>query len=133
MRNIILFFAMAVTLAGCAAKSQAPDPLQVQLADYGTLPDNYKHSIASHFYFRLKDPYSAHYKFLEPYKGYSWVTDVPADKEQLMFGWIIPVIVNAKNEFGAYSGATRFMIIYSNGKYHDLSTIQGTKRITRVP
>lgn len=47
-------------------------------------------------YYRLKDPYSAHYKFFEPYKGYSWVMNVPADKEQLMFGWIIPVSVNAK-------------------------------------
>ncbi|ADM99716.1 hypothetical protein RF240_15585 [Dickeya dadantii] len=133
MRKCVLFFAMTIMLTGCTTKSQAPDPVQVKLANYGTLPDDYKQSVKNHFYYRLKDPYSAHYKFFEPYKGYSWVMNVPADKEQLMFGWIIPVSVNAKNGFGAYAGTVKFMIIYSNGQYHELSTTKGTIRITRVP
>lgn len=132
MKKCILFFAIIILLTGCTTKSEAPDQLQIQLADYSVLPDNYKHSIKSYFHYRLKDPYSAHYRFFEPYKGYSWVTNVPTDQEKLMFGWVIPVSVNAKNGYGAYAGAIRFMIIYANGKYHDLSTIKGTIRMTRV-
>ncbi|WP_035345685.1 MULTISPECIES: membrane lipoprotein lipid attachment site-containing protein [Dickeya] len=133
MRKYILFFFMIIMLTGCITKSQAPDPLQVQLANYGKLPEDYKQGVKNHFYYRLKDPYSAHYKFFEPYKGYSWVMNVPVDKEQLMFGWIIPVSVNAKNGFGAYAGATKVMMIYSNGQYHELPTLKEKVNITRVP
>ncbi|PKE30571.1 hypothetical protein CWS43_11100 [Rahnella sp. AA] len=132
MRKSILFIPLIIMLAGCAKTSHAPDPLQVQLANYGTLPDDYKRSIQNHMQYRLKDPYSAHYKFLQPFKGYSWVMNVSEDKEMLMYGWVIPVLVNAKNGYGAYAGQVKFMIIYSNGQYHDLSAIKGTKSITRV-
>lgn len=50
-----------------------------------------------------------------------------------MFGWIIPVSINGKNDFGAYAGAIKINVVYSNGQYHDLSTIKEKIRIVRVP
>ncbi|WP_240156200.1 hypothetical protein [Pantoea stewartii] len=64
MRKRVLYFALTMMLTGCVARSHEPDPLQVQLASYGTLPDTYKTDVKNTFYYHLKDPYSAHYRFL---------------------------------------------------------------------
>lgn len=131
MSTRFLYFALTVLLTGCVARSHEPDPLQVQFANYGTLPNNYKTVVKDTFYYHLKDPYSAHYRFFQPYRGYSWIMNVPEDKEELMFGWIIPGMVNAKNSYGAYVGQRKFIVIYSNGQYHNLNYIKGTKKIGR--
>ncbi|PXV75752.1 hypothetical protein [Pantoea sp. PNA 03-3] len=133
MRKRVLYFALTMMLTGCVARSHEPDPLQVQLASYGTLPDTYKTDVKNTFYYHLKDPYSAHYRFFKPFKGYTWVMNVPEDKEELMFGWVIPGVINTKNSFGAYVGARRFVVIYSNGQYQNIYYTKGTKKIGRVP
>jgi hypothetical protein len=97
---------IAILLSGCAS---APDPRQIQDADYGPYPSNYEEIIKSHIGKQLYDPYSAVWTFNAPVKGWNRLGE-------LKFGWALCGTVNAKNRFGGYVGAKPFYVMLHYGK-----------------
>ncbi|MBX9444948.1 hypothetical protein [Dickeya chrysanthemi] len=120
MRKIIFAVATSLVLAGCATQ-QPPTPIQIQTADYGTLPADYKKQIHAYCSFALKDPYSARYVFMTPYKGYLEEGSKLSSKYKVTFGWVVPVWVNAKNGFGAYMGKSKVLFMFAEGKVYNSS------------
>lgn len=107
-------------MAGCAS-TPPPTQQQIESADYGKLPDNYKEQIQGAMSVTLKEPYSAQYSFLEPFKAYSQDGPWSPSKGAVNYGWAIPVMVNAKNSYGGYTGAKRYVYMFSGGTLYDVS------------
>ncbi|WP_454878595.1 hypothetical protein [Serratia inhibens] len=111
----------SLLLSGCA-KQLPPSQAQISTASYGELPKDYQEQIKNHFNATLKDPYSAQYKFLPTFKGYSQDGPWSPSGGKVSFGWIVPVLVNAKNSYGGYTGDQKYVFIFSGGVMYD-STI----------
>lgn len=109
MKNVklLLFFTMLHALNGC---SIAPSQKELETADYGSYPSNYKTIISDYMYGILKDPSSAEYKYLNsPQTGWnSW--------GGTKFGYIVCAYINAKNSFGGYNGARLYYFLIKNNK-----------------
>lgn len=109
----ISFLASILLFIGCARQ-----PYQQPAANskFGSPPASavYEKEIKSHFEATLKDPYSAHYKFMKPYKAYSnsWVSG----KQTYWQGWAVQVSVNAKNSYGGYTGAQEYVFAFTGNK-----------------
>jgi len=99
--SLILF------LSSCATK---PTPQQLSNADYGSYPADYENTVKAYLNLVLKDPHSAKYKKLAgPEK--SWVRYFgPA-----YFGYAICYMINAKNSYGGYIGATTHYFMIKDG------------------
>ena len=82
---------------------------------------------------RLKDPYSAVYRFGPAQKGY--VKDGVFVGGKIHYGWIVPVWINAKNGFGGYVGAQLFYVMFfaENGNVGDVTEMFGLGRGKFVP
>lgn len=66
--------------------------------------------------YTLKDPDSAKIEIGAPYKS----TCLPSGINQLLFCWSVPVDVNGKNSYGAYTGYKRYYFSIYNGKILDV-------------
>ena len=84
----------------------------------------YENIIKSYWERVLYDPNSAIYRFGTPKKSYS--TRLGGG---IAYGWLIPFELNAKNQFGGYTGAKvyeaffyegRLRIIYRESKYPEV-------------
>lgn len=106
-------FTATLILTGCT--SSPVDPTVIAQADYGPYPTNYQEVVKGYFQTALKDPMSAQYRFTkEPYKAY-W-RDIPAlGGKPMAFGYMVDVGVNAKNEFGGYTGESQYHMFIHNG------------------
>lgn len=86
---------------------------QLDKADYGTYPTNYKEIIKEYNSRILVDPYSARYRWLsEPYKGHTYATLITP----LTFGYLIEVGVNSRNRMGGYVGEKGYWFLIKNGR-----------------
>lgn len=110
----------ALSLTGCASVSP-PTQQQIESASYGALPDDYQAQIKNTMSAMLKDPYSAQYTFLQPFKGYSQDGAWAPSKGGVTYGWVAPVMVNAKNSYGGYTGAKRYVFMFSNSILYDVT------------
>lgn len=108
----------SLVLSGCA-KQLPPSQAQISAASYGELPKDYQEQIKNHFNATLKDPYSAQYKFLPTFKGYSQDGPWSQSGGKVTFGWVSPVLVNAKNSYGGYTGDQKYVFIFSGGVMYD--------------
>jgi hypothetical protein len=113
MKKYISFVSMII-IAGCSGQLSKDE---IQKMDFGPLPENYQQMVKDHMsdpenFFSLKDPYTAIYRFEEPYKGSIWKGLLRGGKE---YGWVIPVWVNAKNAFGAYTGQQKYEFLIRDG------------------
>lgn len=105
MRFGVLFL-LLISLGGCFAK---PSPG----TDYGPEPVNYEDQVKAFFESRLKDPYSAHYRFGgRAVKGYC-NQGLAYGGNIAWFGWAVPVQINAKNSFGAYTGFSTHWVFFN--------------------
>lgn len=104
-------FALAVlALAGCTSAPVVTRE-QVAAADVGPQPgETERATILAALQLILKDPTSAEYKWGEPFKS-ALRTGGRAD-----FGWEIPVLINAKNGYGAYIGFQPWSFFLINGR-----------------
>jgi hypothetical protein len=92
----IMVIALVALLTGCAAHK--PSGTELDSADYGAYPNDYKHTIDILLRAKLKDPDSAKITFLtEPRKGWE-------GRQSIKYGWAVCVGVNARNSDGGYSG-----------------------------
>jgi hypothetical protein len=87
-------------------------------------PFIYENIVKAYWERVLVDPASAIYRFGSPVKGYSTRLG-----PQTVYGWLIPFEVNAKNQFGGYTGAKtyeaffyegRLRVIYNAAKYPEV-------------
>ncbi|CNJ19119.1 Uncharacterised protein [Yersinia aldovae] len=104
-------------LVGCAPK--APSQVAVSTANYGVLPADYQEQIKVHMSNSLKDPDSAKYTFLPTFKGYSQDGSMSSSGGGVSYGYVAPVLVNAKNSYGGYTGNQKYVFIFSGGVMYD--------------
>jgi hypothetical protein len=76
------------------------------------MPANYKELIQDYLNTHLKDPYSAAWKY-PPVQG--WVRNAPVQGSQLVLGWKVVCLVNAKNSFGGFNGNTPYLFMIRDG------------------
>lgn len=124
MRQMMFCAFLSLALIGCAGQ-QPPSSVQIAGANYGSLPANYQEQIKSYFGSVLKDPYTAHYAFDKPFKGYSQDGAWAPSGGKVFFGWVAPVNVNARNSYGGYTGNKPYVFIFSEGQLYD-TTINAT-------
>ncbi len=104
------------------------------IPDFGHLvPGKYQQAIRAYMAQRLKDPYSAVYRFDTPYKA--MLKDGLLVGGQKHFGWIVPTWINAKNSFGGYSGEQLYIIMFfsDHKTMGDATDAFGYGRVKRLP
>ncbi|MCD1609850.1 MULTISPECIES: hypothetical protein [Stutzerimonas] len=115
MRFVFLVLLAGVfgVLAGCAAP---PTQQEIAAADYGMpIEQAEAEEKAKEVFSRtLKDPYSAQYAFGKIYKGYSLTA--PLQGRKASYGYMLDVMVNAKNSYGGYVGAKPYRFMFRNGR-----------------
>jgi hypothetical protein len=91
----------------CAGQSPPP-PNSV----YGAYPSNYKEIITAWLNTNLTDPRSAQINWLgEPHPG-----ELNVSKSQVVSGFLVDFSVNARNIFGAYTGAQKHTALLRDGQ-----------------
>jgi hypothetical protein len=118
---------LAITLAvvvfmlgGCVAQPPVPPTrTQINAGDYGVVPSDYQPQVMAFLGRGFKDPDSAQYKFGKPLKAY--FQDDVAHGSGVVYGWIFPVAVNAKNSYGGYVGYKDYVWGYINVPVGDQS------------
>ncbi len=107
LRVVFLF----VSLVFSVASASAPSVTEQRNADYGPYPDDYQQIIKNFYGGIMKDPYSIRYENItEPRKG--WVSGAFSSTK---YGYLVCVTLNAKNSYGAYTGAQTDGLIIYNG------------------
>ncbi|MGZ0378378.1 membrane lipoprotein lipid attachment site-containing protein [Citrobacter freundii] len=136
MKRLIITLSLAFTLAGCSAGPKLtdfpPPPSQQQIASasYGEPPADYKEKISQYVSSRLLDPYSAKIEIGKPYKAYS--QDNVVGGGLVRFGWAVPVMTNAKNAYGGYTGYKPSRFIFDHGTMYDVTLIYGLGHLVEV-
>lgn len=111
MKTKLFSLLIALALSGCATTVSKQE---VPTARFEALPPDYQQKIKQFNVGRLKDPYTAVYRFGEPRKGY-WQDGI-AHGGRKYFGYVIPVGINARNSFGGYVGEQMYYYGYQNGQ-----------------
>ena len=115
--GLVIVVLMSFLLPACTHEVTLRD---IESADYGQFPQNYKEVIQDHMYTKLFDPYSAVYRFIAgPAKGYAHVRGGINPPE---FGYLVAVGINAKNRMGGYTGEQLFSFLFKNDKFWMLDT-----------
>ena len=114
MQKVFLILMLAISLVGCESAQEKSDREQTErlaaqwdIKQNNALPANWQALIKKHMRQILKDPDSAQYKFLgEPVKQ-------KVDGVEL---WILGVDINAKNDFGGYTGYQVWTVSINKGE-----------------
>lgn len=100
---------MVLAFLPAAVQGQTPPPPN---AAYGAYPANYKEIITNWLHASLGDPQSADIKFLgEPRPG-----ELSVGKGQKVSGFLVDFTVNARNMFGAPTGAQKHTALLRDGQ-----------------
>ncbi|HHH0485780.1 TPA: hypothetical protein ACPZO0_002151 [Yersinia enterocolitica] len=135
MKKLVLFCAIVFSLAGCApyqsglsspstydqtmaeAKrkdaefAEAVKNINLDTADVGVKPSNYKKLIEDAIRNELKDPDSAKFsEFTAPRK------EVMVNNRKFVYGYSSCVFVNAKNSYGGYTGKQLYWVFIRNNE-----------------
>ena len=110
MLKKIVFCLAVLVLAGCAS---APTQSQFESADFGVQPIEYEKTIKTYYESRLKDPFSAQYKFTHKPKKF-YINDLKRN----IFGWKVCATINAKNSYGGYIGWKTEMFMFRGEKIY---------------
>jgi hypothetical protein len=126
-------FKIVVLLLVLTGFLQAAD--RVPAPNFGKLPENWQTVIRGYWSMpgRLKDPYSAVYRFETPRRGF--VKDGIFVGGKTHYGWIVSTWINAKNSFGGYTGAQLFYVMFfgENGNVGDVTEMFEMGRGKFVP
>lgn len=116
MKKLCLIVLMSLFVVSCVTMRQ-PSQQDLNSADYGELPSDYKKQIVAYFDKNLLDPFSAIYVYCEPFKTWMGKAVGPIGKREANFtyGWALCGEVNAKNRFGGYVGGMQFFAFFSDG------------------
>ncbi|MDX7993257.1 hypothetical protein [Xenorhabdus littoralis] len=112
MRKFLaLIIGCVFIVSGCVAPMTKQE---IASAKYDELPANYQEKLKSIIAGTLKDPDSAKYIFHNTRLAYT-----PSTKN---VAYVVPVDINAKNSYGAYTGYKTRYFVYMDGKYKDVTT-----------
>ena len=122
--------AILVTIGVALAHAETE---QVANVNFGQLPKNYQTMMRGYFSLRLRDPYSAVYRFGTPRKAMTQDGIFVGHKRH--YGWVVPVWVNAKNGFGGYVGEQLYYVMYTStdDTYGDVTEMFNLGRGKFVP
>lgn len=98
-------------LALCAPGSSAQTPPPAN-ATYGAYPARYQEIITTWLNASLGDPRSAQIAF----KGEPRPGELDVGKGRMVAGFLVDFTVNARNLFGAYTGAQKHTALIRDGK-----------------
>jgi len=115
--RIVAVFLLSVVIGLACGCSSGLSQEEIATVDFGPLPENYQDLIKRHMAdptkaFHLMDPYSAVYRFEQPYKGKVWNGLLRGGNQ---YGWVVNAWVNAKNNFGAYVGEQKYEFLIRDG------------------
>jgi hypothetical protein len=105
--SLISALALGMTLAG-SSNAQTPP---ADTARYGPYPTNYKDIVMQWLSKQLIDPDSARVEW----DGEPKPTDVAKGGEAVS-GYLVNFTVNARNQFGAYTGKQKHSVLIRNGE-----------------
>ncbi len=112
MRRAAGFFLLILALGAAlplAVPAQTPTP-DSQI--YGAYPENYQEIVTAWLDASLVDPASVKLKFLGPPRP----GKLPVGKGQEVAGYLVDFTVNARNVFGAFTGAQKHTALVRDGK-----------------
>lgn len=115
MQVRIATFIIAGFLVGCA-QMIAPSREEINNADYGFYPTDYKEMVQRYIDDNFYDPYSV--KDLEinqPVKYF--VQEPPLLGGRRYFGYLVSFCCNAKNQMGGYAGKTWKHLLARDGEF----------------
>jgi len=130
MKNLLAaLFLLLFSGAGCglAQESHKDSVLRSNdLTPFGPPPpSNYKEVLEREIRGMLKDPDSAKIEFAGVFaKQVEPVTFEPKGK----LGWVVPVMVNAKNSYGGYTGRTLWQAWWRNGEWDGIYSCSDANR-----
>lgn len=136
MKQLIVSIGLAFLLAGCSTGPKltdfppAPSQQQIESASYGELPADYKEQVVKFVSSKLLDPYSAKIEIGAPYKAYS--QNNISGGGLVRYGWAVPVMTNAKNSYGGYTGYQPSRFIFDHGVMYDATLIYGLGHLVEV-
>ena len=116
-KSVFLLIVLSVAISGCA-KRGAPSPEEINSAYYGPRPTNYEKQIKNWYSKTLFDQYSAHFEIGSPQKGWGGRTGGLVVERNIMYFWVVPVRINAKNRLGGYTGWQTSHCSFQNGTLH---------------
>lgn len=106
-----MFFLSSCSSVNYETPSYQPTKEEIENADYGEFPTNYKELVKTYMQTLLFDPYSAHYRYtLEPMKH---VIEA-STKEETIYCYYVMVYINAKNRMGGYTGEKSYFFFIRN-------------------
>jgi len=98
--------ALAFPFPSTAAFAQTPP------SSYGVYPTNYQEIVNAWLNTHLDDPKSALVKWL----GEPKPAELPGANGQKIAGYLVEFTINARNRFGAYTGAQRHGVLIRDGQ-----------------
>ena len=116
MKKITLILMLTIVLGvlgGCALSQKDKD--LINSGDYGVYPDSYEDIIKAYFEKVLFDPFSAHYKFTTPERGFLRKAPIAGGGVSTL-GYRVVVEVNAKNRMGGYVGWSTYIFFIRNNQ-----------------
>jgi hypothetical protein len=105
-----LFCALVLGMT-CAANLNAETPPSTDTVRYGSYPTNYKDIVMQWLNKQLIDPDSARIEW----DGEPKPTDLGQGGEAVS-GYLVNFTVNARNQFGAYTGKQKHSVLIRNGE-----------------
>lgn len=106
--KLLLIATFCALLPALVLAEQSPPPPN---SVYGAYPSSYKEIITAWLNANLTDPRSAQIKWLgEPHPG-----ELSVSKSQVVSGFLVDFSVNARNIFGAYTGAQKHTALLRDG------------------
>lgn len=119
MKKLCLIVLVSMFVISCVTMRQ-PSQADLNYADYGQLPSDYREKIMAYYDRNLLDPFSAIYVFCQPFK--TWIGEavgtIGSREAKFSYGWALCGEVNAKNRMGGYVGGMQFFTFFLDGKVH---------------
>ena len=100
---------------------------EIRKGKLGPRPLGYEKAIRRLMDAKLKDAPTARYKIPSPQKGVIYCKD-PSRRR---CGWISLIEINAKNSFGGYSGWTPYVLMFSDGRWSDITELLKMANVVR--
>lgn len=123
----IIYCITALLVFVCSAMASKEEAA----ANFPPLIEKYQLAIRGYMRPRLKDPYSAVYRFNTPRKGMMQDGWLAGGKKH--FGWIVPTWINAKNGFGGYTGEQLYIMFFFDDKVADATELNEYGRVKSLP
>jgi hypothetical protein len=129
---LLLLLTLTPLVTGCAT---APTGETLAQADYGTeiTQADAERLAVAFLETYLKDPGSAQIKWAPVQRG--WIKEPLVDGGATRFGYLLDGRVNAKNSYGAYTGAKPFRFLFFNGQLvsaHAQQDVRGTPYMGKI-